>query len=351
MLASTRVRFSAHRLRAWLAAWIALTVAAAAESPLRNLRTARALGEDYVALSDLASFYGLRAPPVWARSPSLRSEWTHMDFEENSRKFLFNGLQVWLHLPTTRVRYRWSIAARDVAVVIDPLLRPGLYLKGRGCRVVVLDPGHGGQDRGASGWRGVEEKRVVLDVCRRARTLLANEGFKVYLTREGDRYLTLEERCRLAAAWRGDVFVSVHLNASRSAASCGVETYVLAAAGYPSTNASQPARTPGVAAPGNRHDEANTILGAFLQKELARQLRAPDRGLRRARFLVLKEAPCPAALVEGGFVSNRAEAERMLDAAYRETLAKAIADGVLNYARAVRRANAATPSAAAPESR
>ena len=324
------------------AALLALALAAGAQAGLRGVKTVNIAGDEYVALSEVASFYGMRTPPSFGKNIPLRSPWSELDFEENSRRMSFNGMQLWLHMPTTRVRHRWSIAAKDMAFVIDPLLRPGVYLKGRRCKVVVLDPGHGGQDRGASGWRAVEEKRVNLDVAKRARVLLANEGMTVYLTRDGDRYVNLDERCRMAARWGADVFVSIHMNSSRSASASGVETYVLASPGYPPTNASRIERVPSTPAPGNRHEEANAVLGCYLHKGLLDCLKQPDRGLRRARFVVLKEAPCPAALVECGFVSNRREAELMLQTSHRESIARGISDGVLNYLNAIRRADAAS---------
>lgn len=319
-----------------------MACAAAVHAGLRGVKTVKWGGDEYVALSEAASFYGMRTPPTLGKTIPLRSQWSEIDFEENSRKVSFNGMQVWLHMPVTRIRHRWSIVASDMAFAVDPLLRPGVYLKGKRCKTVVLDPGHGGQDRGASGWRAVEEKRVVLDVARRARALLANEGFTVYLTRDGDRYLTLDERCRLADRWGADVFVSIHMNASRSASPSGIETYVLASPGYPPTNASRVQRVPSTPAPGNRHEEANAILGCYLHKGLLDRLKRPDRGLRRARFVVLKEAPCPAALVECGFVSNRKEAELMLQPAHREAMAKGLADGIVSYANAIRRAELAS---------
>jgi N-acetylmuramoyl-L-alanine amidase len=250
----------------------------------------------------------------------------------------YNGMQLWLHMPLRKIRYRWSMTKKDMACVIDPLLRPNLHLRGRGRRVVVLDPGHGGRDRGARGWRAVEEKRVVLDVARRARVHLANEGLKVYLTRDGDRSLSLEERCRKAARWGADIFVSIHMNSSKTAGATGIETYVLAAPEYQSTNAARPERGHPMVYPGHTYEEANAILGYFVQRGLLDKLKGSDRGLRRAKFIVLKNAPCPAALAECGFVSNKREAEKMLSRHYRESIALGIVKGVLDYVEAVKRA-------------
>ena len=85
------------------------------------------------------------------------------------------------------------------------------------------------------------------------------------------------------------------------------------------------------------------MLGYYIQKAILEKAGGEDRGLRRARFVVLKEAPCPAALVECGFVSNRAEENRLLTPAHREALALGIAKGILDYLAAVKRAHVVSP--------
>ena len=179
---------------------------------------------------------------------------------------------------------------------------------------------------------------IVLDVARRVRVHLANAGLKVYLTRDTDRYLTLAERVRRAARWRADLFVSIHANATRQPRARGVETYVLAMPGFPSTNDGGGRGVRRTAFQGNAWNGANLVLGYLIQRSLLDYTRAPDRGVRRSRFYVLKEAPCPAVLVECGFLSNTAEESRLLRVEYREKVARGIASGILLYADAVERA-------------
>jgi N-acetylmuramoyl-L-alanine amidase len=259
----------------------------------------------------------------------------------DGREAAFSGIGVWLNAPTKRVNGRWAVAEVDVRKVIDPLFRPSAYLGARTYRTVVLDPGHGGSDRGARGRRGVEEKRAVLDIAKRVRLHLVNEGFKVFLTRDGDRFIELEERTKLAAARGADIFVSIHLNAAPSFRPKGIETFVLTPAGYASTAASSSSRRGlGALAP-NRFDHSNTLLGYYIQRGVVERTGSEDRGLRRARFLVLKTAPCPAALVECGFLSNPYEEELLLSSDYRERIAQGIARGILDYANAIKRAQPA----------
>jgi N-acetylmuramoyl-L-alanine amidase len=335
-----RIRFSGVWILA-AALWLAATPGWAGR--LGSLRVFIQGGERYVSTKELADLYGMsfRVPP--GRRVYLQNKWNAIEFEVDSRSARVNGIVVWLHAPVLKLRGRWVVAEADVYKVIDPLMNPSAYLGPRGTKVVVLDPGHGGDDRGARGRRGAEEKRAVLDIARRARLHLVNAGLKVYLTRETDRFVELEERCAKAGRWGADLFVSIHLNSAPSSMPRGLETYVLALAGYPSTAADADQRPGRVVFPGNRFDSANTVLGYSLQRALLEKAKGLDRGLRRARFVVVKNAPCPAALLECGFLSNSGEEGRLLTDAHRETVALAISKGILDYVTQVRRAQAAAP--------
>lgn len=290
--------------------------------------------EKYVALRDLAALYGMDASGPAAQRITLQNRAHTLIFKTDSREVQVDGVLVWLHAPVTLVRNRWVIREVDARVVVDPLMRPGRHLRGAGHRVVVIDPGHGGQDTGAKGKRGVEEKRVVLDLARRLRAQLVNAGVRVYMTRESDRFIELDERSRKAARWGADLFVSIHLNSAASTAASGVETYVLAAAGYESTAGGHS----NLSQPGNRFEAANGVAAFQIQRAMVQRLGSTDRGVRRSRFLVLRNAPCPAVLVECAFVSNPAEEEKLLSESFREAMAESLARGVLNYLNLARRA-------------
>ena len=260
-------------------------------------------------------------------------------FSPDGRRATFRGTQMWLQAPLQRPHGHWAMARVDADTLLAPLLRPHRRLVHRHVRVVVLDPGHGGADSGAIGPNGLLEKDVVLDIARQTRTRLEAANLRVHLTREDDRFVELAERTRIAARLQADLFVSIHANGFEEPGVSGVETFVLSKAGFPSTN-SAGARPSAryQAAPGNAHDEANTLLGFYLQRRLLQESRSRDRGLRHARFLVLKDAPCPAALVECGFLTHAQEAERLGDPAYRARLARAIALGILDVVNETHRA-------------
>jgi N-acetylmuramoyl-L-alanine amidase len=182
-----------------------------------------------------------------------------------------------------------------------------------------------------------------LDLARRMRVHLSHAGLKVWLTRDNDRKVDLSQRCRKAAEWEADLFVSLHANQAANKEAQGAETYVLPATGSPSTSNKKPSELAREAYPGNRHDAANTVLGYAVQNALLSETGAVDRGLKRARFVVLREAPCPAVLVECGFLSNGEEAARLESDAYREQLAQGLSRGVMEYVRLVRQARVREP--------
>ncbi len=317
-------------------------------SPARavtDFRTATAPdGRPCVLLKTIARTYTLDYDAPRKETFTLSSQWTTLEFAAGSRKLQANGLLIWLLEPVSLARRRPAIDLEDARLLVDPLLRPDDYLNRLGHHVVVLDPGHGGRDPGARSKRGQEEKDLALDIAAQTRRILANAGYSVFMTRDNDRYLTLDERTAKARKWKADLFVSIHMNSSADRASSGRETFILSASGHQSTNDRGKAdRANRLSHPGNRHDAANMILGYYVHKNIMKGIPGIDRGLKRARFQVLKNAPCPALLVECGFLSNAHEDQQFSSVAYRRKTAEALAAGIMNYLAAVQRAKAAEP--------
>jgi N-acetylmuramoyl-L-alanine amidase len=317
-----------------VAVWLALAAAAAGRGAV-----AETAGR-WMLLRDVAAFYGCGALSEQGRQVVAGNGWSSTTFEFASRRIVFNGLTLHLNAPVTRWNSQWTIEVADAQGVVGPLWRPEGALAGRGARLVVLDPGHGGSDPGAQDGHRTDEKRLTLDVARRVRSQLRRAGVMVLLTRDRDLTLPLDERSRRANRWGADVFVSIHFNATRDRRVCGVETYVLPAAGYPSTAESRSGKPRMDTRPvaGNDHDGANTLLGYWLQRGLLSAGGTQDRGVRRARFSVLRDVACPSALVECGFISNRRECDRLLTEDYRTRLADGIARGTLTYLSRAREA-------------
>lgn len=267
-------------------------------------------------------------------------------FVPDVRRVTINGIVLHMNAPYLHVNGTGQIATADVDFVLMPLIdetagSPGLHHPPR----IMLDPGHGGEDSGAVGASpDAVEKDIVLALALHMRELLAETGVDVRLTRENDRYVALDERADLANRWGADLFVSLHLNSSRNARAAGIETYVIPAAGFPSTAEGSKIDGP---YPGNSHDAENTRLAYFVHKGLIFQTKASDRGIRRARFEVLRKTRCPALLAECGFISNKDESWLLRKEDYRHKVAQGLVSGILTY---VTRREAATrpPLPAAP---
>lgn len=300
----------------------------------------------WVRLDYLAARHGLAARTEGARRWTAVNRSFRVELEEKSRRMVFNGAVFYLNGDIRRSGATWLITAADANSVLLPLLTPSASLVAVGHRVVVLDPGHGGDDPGAPGPDRNPEKRITLDIARRVRAKLKDTGIEVWLTRESDHVLPLESRVYFAKKVRADFMVSIHFNSSGNRAVSGLETYVIPSPGYSATTAvgssRQPPRPVSVSA-GSRFGAMNTILAWYLQKGLVSSVGTDDRGVRQANFFVLRNAPCPAALVECGYLSNGPEGSRILTDAHRDRIANGIARGIMTYVSRARENKAPRP--------
>jgi N-acetylmuramoyl-L-alanine amidase len=213
---------------------------------------------------------------------------------------------------------------------------------------IVIDPGHGGHDPGAQA-HGLSEAELVLDVALRLEKLLTRlPGVEVVLTRRTNEFIPLEERTAIANQQGADLFLSIHANASRTPSVRGVETYFLNFATNPTAEAvaarenATSAQTMGALpailraiALNNKLSESRE-LATILQTSMVRRLRGQskgvkDLGVKQAPFVVLIGAQMPSVLAEVSFLTNRAEAGLLKQAAYRQHIAQALADGVVKY--------------------
>jgi len=237
----------------------------------------------------------------------------------------------------------------DVATTPPTEPAPPVATGQRLVRRVVLDAGHGGHDPGATGPNGLREKDVTLDIAHRAAPLLARElGITTLMTRDADEFVALDERTARANAFKADLFVSIHCNASEDAQAHGFMTFVLddskdalAAEIAARENAASPAAAAELASVmGQVVDEASLArsvhFAELLQRSAAASLGleytgASDRGVRRAGFYVLAGAHMPAVLFEVSFISDETEALRLNTGDYRQKLADAIVNAVRAY--------------------
>ena len=307
---------------------------AAAPASLDQLERLSVGGHEYVRVRDWAGANGLAV--AWVRpGKSLRVAGGagSVVLTDDSRTALVNGISVWLSFPVVVREDKAWVALLDVKTAIAPLLFPA---RGAGAiRLVALDPGHGGKDKGHYE-RKLFEKDCTLLLAREVRDQLSRAGLKATLTRATDAFIELEERPAVARRRRADLLVSLHFNAAgpESREAKGVEVYCATPAGASSTNVRGNGGSAGVMT-GNVRNDGSVLLAYHLQRSLVTRLGLEDRGVRRARFEVLRLATMPAVLIEGGFLTHPSEGRRIVDPGFRRQMAKAIVEGLLNYRRAV----------------
>ena len=189
-----------------------------------------------------------------------------------------------------------------------------IYASNNGRQLVMIDPGHGGPDVGATR-NGVYEKDIVLAMSQQLGRILQQMGYSVMYTRTGDIDLDLEPRVQIAENARASAFVSVHVNSLDAHASQvnGVETYYA-----PSSSLGK-------------------SLAEFVHAQILASTGANDRGVRSARFHVITKTSMPAILVETGFITNPSEASKLVNSAYQQRMAEAIARGVDQFLKSYRR--------------
>lgn len=260
---------------------------------------------------------------VWQVEKASRT----LELRESSRNASLNGTVVILHEPFELGKDGFALSESDFENTLRPAIEaPSLKLRSR---VVVLDPGHGGAEPGSVNQSlNVLEKDLNLDVSLRLQELLEANGVKVVLTRYNDRLVPLEDRSEIANRSNAGLFISIHFNSARNIEASGIETFALTPAGAVSSNDSQVGEGSGQF-PGNAFDAANFELGFRIQSRLVDDLQRIDRGLKRARFKVLKDLECPGALVECGFLSHGKEALLVNTPVYRQKLAESLAESIL----------------------
>ncbi|HEX8296354.1 MAG TPA: N-acetylmuramoyl-L-alanine amidase [Chthoniobacteraceae bacterium] len=289
-------------------------------------------GRDYVSLDNLAEFYNFGAVQRVDSEFTLRTTGKSLRGRAGSVEFLINGLKFNLSYPIVEHSGQLCISRMDLTKLVEPVLRPSKIRGADNVDTVVLDAGHGGHDNGAVSPFGFE-KQFTFDVVARARQLLIQAGFKVVLTRSSDTFVALEERVRIANQFRNALFVSVHFNSGGSGT--GLETYTLAPRGVPSMMADGPRISDLDACAGHAFDPQNMALATAMHAALVVKSRMYDRGIKRARFVVIRDISIPGVLIEGGFQSNSHDARLIATPAYRQTMAGCILQAVQNYRLAV----------------
>jgi N-acetylmuramoyl-L-alanine amidase len=289
-------------------------------------------GHDYLTVDNIARFYGLPAGIV-PSGEKIRSETVKnpLEFVSGSREAMINGARSWLCFPLIEQDGKYLVSRTDVAKTIEPLVRPHRVVNVGKVETIVLDPGHGGYDKGQVSRYGCE-KDFALDVARKLRPLLQSKGLRVIMTREGDYFVPLEVRAKIANSARNSIFVSIHFNGTNDdPAATGFEIFSFTPRGAPSTSDSAASSSSFNMQPGSSVDGQSMALSACIYHSLLGHIPEYDRGIKRARFAVLRLTKVPAVLVEGGFLTERGESKLISDKDWRGKLAAAIGVGIESY--------------------
>src|SRR5881397_664988 len=292
----------------------------------------RVSGQDYLSVENISRFYGLPAGVVGA-GEKIRFETIKnpLEFVSGSRETMINGARSWLCFPLIEQGGKYLVSRTDVAKTIEPLVRPHRVANVGKVETIVLDPGHGGYDKGQVSRYG-SEKDFVLDAARKLRPLLQAKGLRVIMTREGDYFVPLEVRAQIANAARNSIFVSIHFNGTNDNPNAtGFEIFSFTPRGAPSTSDSTVRSSSFNMQPGSQVDAQSMALSACIYHSLLGHIPEYDRGIKRARFAVLRLTKVPAVLIEGGFLTERGEGRLISNKDWRGKLATAIGVGIENY--------------------
>ncbi len=243
-----------------------------------------------------------------------------LDYTQTGRVFCGNHLLIqqeqngWYYVRTPTGQYGW--VSSEYTTPINIVSRGNSSAKAYDVTqsqniTVVIDPGHGGEDKGATGVSGLKEKNVNLTVSLYLEELLRARGFNVVMTRKNDTYLTLAERAALAEKAKADLFISIHANASlNNKYASGTETY------YYQNKKTSP---------------QSLYLASLIQQEVSAVLKLPNLGVKKAPFHVLRETSMPAALVELAFLSNAVDETILASDHCLKLAAEALYRAVLRY--------------------
>ncbi len=299
-------------------------------SPVK-IRLVKIGNDRYCFLNDIALYYRMRIR-YYRNGVELFSPGKSIRFYNDKRTGSINNVPVsFLYAPVVRAKTQYFIHSKDALILLASTMSSIAVTSP--VRTIMLDPGHGGTDHGALGTY-IHEKQMNLNTALLVRAGLTRLGYKVVMTRSKDKTLTLDERTAFCKKMKPDLFVSIHCNAAGNKSVSGIETFAPTPFGVPSTGKKTAANIK-KADPGNAFDRNNYRLAYEIQKSLITQTSAVDRGVKVARYKVIRDASCPAALVEIGFITNAAEQKKFINAAHRNKIVNGIVLGIHNYVKSL----------------
>lgn len=299
-------------------------------------------GQDFITLRSLKGFYYFNQSQK-GKTITLENAKVKMIVKTGSQECRLNGVLFILSHPIVAYKGRHMLSRIDLVNLVDPVMRPTYIKRAKTFNTVVIDAGHGGKDPGSRG-HFQNEKEYTLKIARLLRDMLQKRGYRVVMTRNSDVYISLANRVAIANRYPSAIFVSIHFNSGQSKAN-GIETFTISPVGVPHMGRSYRPRD-AHAVPGNIMGSASVALATAVHSRTLMYLnnakygnnfRIADRGIKHARFNVLTGIKIPAILLEGGFLSNRAEAGKVHSSAYQQTLAAAVVRAIDVYRQSINR--------------
>ncbi|MBL9116603.1 MAG: N-acetylmuramoyl-L-alanine amidase [Verrucomicrobiaceae bacterium] len=289
-------------------------------------------GMDWVTAESIHAFYRfsefkVSGEQLWFRNPTM-----FLKGRVGSQDLLINNIKFVMSYPITTLKGKVCVSRVDLSKLLDPVIRPWLITQGRPFDTVIIDAGHGGHDSGAKGIYGYE-KQYTLQLAHAVKAALIKRGFKVVMTRQDDRFISLGGRAQFANSIPNSIFVSLHFNSGGSAAS-GIETFALTPQGSSSTSMGT-RDWDNRAFTGNIRDAENIALATAVHAMVIHRYKLVDRGIKRARWSVLTGCNRPGILFEGGFVTNSKDGSLIASPTYQNGLAAAIGDALVRYQAAL----------------
>ena len=261
-----------------------------------------------------------------------------LDFTSERVEFFANGVRVYAGAPIRAYQNSLWMSHIDIDALLTPIAAPAALRRPvPALRVIAIDAGHGGIDPGTFNPRlKISEKTYTLDIANRLKILLEQKGYRVVLTRTLDKNVELGDRPAIAAKFKADLLVSIHFNAledyNDAQRISGVEVFRFTPRNQMPLRQPKALPKDKLANPADDNAHWSSMAAFQVQRALLDNLKAPDRGLKHDRHAVLRLAPMPAILVEPGFLTNDAEARKIMLPVHRQKIAESIAAGIQAYA-------------------
>ena len=331
-------------------------------------------GIEYLSLAQICDFYGLDyGYDSFTRVATIHKGLSRVVVRAEGEKALINGEMVKVYRPMILSGNTLFVPLSFVKNNLGPIIgyapsaripteaeRPKRFM----IKTIVLDPGHGGNDPGAIGRRvHLKEKVLTLQMAKKIKATLENAGIKVIMTRDSDVFIPLSKRSEIANKSGADLFVSLHINASRTRSMRGFECYYLSNATDDNARALEASENSSLKLDDGAFVEhsrpldktlwdmaltedrlESSELASYICDSIDESFVMGNRGVHAAKFYVLKHTDIPAILVESGYVSNKYEELKLKDPEFLNRIAESVAQGILRYKREYERTEGFTHS-------